>query len=359
MVRRDPMRRWVKRAALVSASLALAVAAILWLAARPLDAGPGAPDPAVTYLNGADRMAGALSEGYFDRAGPTLHYVTAGSGETIVFLHGFPSNWFSFARQIEAISPRYRVIAIDGLGAGRSAAPGNLQAYQLGTMSRQLIALLDHLGAERVHLVGHDWGAAFAFGLAQAYPQRVLSVTGIAAPPQNVLLEALAEDPVVRQQASYIERLKAANLALVALSAPRERAWKGAYEPLVKTGALSAVEGQLFRQAVRDPRRINAHINWYRANIPAPDEISAGSFWPSRGARLSMPALFIWGSQDRVFNPAYAQRTSRLSADLRRLEIPGAGHWPHVERPDLVTRAIQDLIDEANTQRKTGGGVKP
>lgn len=316
----------------------------------PVVADRATADPAVAFLNKKIPHNNRLSEGYFKHKGQTLHYVAGGSGEVIVFLHGFPSFWFSFARQIEILSGRYRVIAIDGLGAGKSDAPTDPARYRLDAMSADVIALLDHLGVEKAHLVGHDWGAAFGFGLAQKHPDRFKTVTGLSAPPQSVLLEALSTNSFIRQRAGYIERIKRANPIAIVVTGGIKKVWTGAYEPLVKKGDITAQEGELFRQATSDPRRLNAHINWYRANIPAHDAIDDSDFWPSRSARLQVPAQMIWGENDAIFLADYVPMIGAISDKIVFKKIRGAGHWPHVEEADAVTTAIADWVDQGKSR---------
>lgn len=337
-------KRWrVILAATAGIALAGLVGWWSWLAQPVLHERAGA-DPAAVYLNRDDRMACRLKEGFFTHAGRTLHYVEAGTGEPIVFLHGFPSTWFSFLRQIESLAPRFRVIAIDGLGAGRSDGPVDASAYRLEAMASHVIALLDHLDIDRAHLVGHDWGAAFAFGLAQRHPSRVSTVTGIGAPPQSVILAALADDPRIRQRAAYIERLKRASpLALIVTGSSRS-VWTRSYAPLVERGRLTAPEGEIFRSATGSPRRLNAHINWYRANIPAPGAITEASFWPARNARIRAPALVIWGAQDPIFADSYAAAIVRIAEHAELMKIADTGHWPHIDQADKVTAAITKLV---------------
>ncbi len=324
-----------------------ALLAYIW-AQSPVTVDKDIADPAVAYLNQDGRLAGQMKEGYFASSGNSLHYVEAGSGDPIVFLHGFPSYWFSFARQIEALSSSHRIIAIDGLGAGRSDAPIDHGQYRLDTMADHVVALLDVLEIESAHLVGHDWGAAFAFGIAQRHPERVKSVTGIAAPPQEVLIEAMATSQEIRAKAAYVERLKRANSILIVATGGHKQVWKGAYEPLVSSGAMTPEEGAIFREVTSDPRRLNAHINWYRANIPAPDEIERSAYWPARRARLEMPALLIWGTQDRVFDPLYAELFLERGDMTRVLEIESVGHWPQFERAEIVTDAIKTIVEDAS-----------
>lgn len=322
----------------------------LW-AIQPISIDREQPDPAVEFL--ASRVTDEIRyrEGFFEHGSTTLHYVEVGTGETIVFLHGFPSFWLSLVRQIEYFSNNYRVIAVDGLGAGKSDAPSDVDLYKLEAMSAHLGALMDHVGEEQFHLVGHDWGSAFAIGFAQRYPQRVLSVTGISAPAVNASLYALESDAKARESAAYVEQFKQANpLLLIALRAG-DAIYDGAYRPLVDDEKLLPEEGALFRNATSNPKRINSHINWYRANIPHPDELKESDFWPSRDARVEMPALYIWGEDDPIYNQVATDRILTLSDQGRILIFPEIGHWPHVRKAGEVNVAIAEHIAAASANQ--------
>ncbi len=301
-------------------------------------------DPAIVYLNKDSWAAVQFRQANFEFEGRTLNYIEAGKGETILFLHGFPSYWFSLSPQMRAFKDDYHVVAIDGLGAGSSDAPLDVSEYTLEKMATHVAALLDHLGAEKAHFVGHDWGSAFAFGLAQRFPERVLTVTGMSAPPMNAVLDALEEDREAREIAGYVEKLKQANPLLIMALGADKQVCQGAYEPLVAKKFLNKTEGKLFCDATGNAKRIDAHINWYRANIPSPDDIEDSDYWPSKTARIVAPALLIWGKDDRVFAPKYVAKIEKLSDHLKKLPLEGVDHWPHIERQQQVTEAIRQHI---------------
>lgn len=307
-----------------------------------------APDPAVALFNQHYADERTLKESYFEHQGNSLHYVEGGEGETVLFLHGFPSYWFSLVRQIAALHRDYRVIAIDGLGAGKSDAPRGVEHYDLEAMAQHIIALIDHRGLEKVHLIGHDWGSALAIGLAQRYPGRVISVTGISAPPLNATLHALERDDSARATASYVERFKKANPALLVALGTADTIYGGAYRPLVEDWKLTMEEGELFRKATSDPRRTNAHINWYRANVPSPNHLAERDFWPARDARVTVPALYVWGENDPIYNQVAIDRLMELSDQPEFLTIPKVGHWPHVRTANVVNAAVSEHLSKAS-----------
>ncbi|MEO1045677.1 MAG: alpha/beta hydrolase [Pseudomonadota bacterium] len=332
----------------VTAFIILSVVVVFAWSSTGVSVDRDTSDPGVLLANRDVDRASQYREGYFAFAGTTLHYVEAGKGDMVLFLHGFPSYWPSFQRQMEALKADYHVVAIDGLGAGKSDAPQDVEAYKLEAMADHVFALIDHLGADQVHLVGHDWGSAFAIGLAQRYPKRVKSVIAFSAPPQNVILDILANVPEERATFAYVEQFKRAHPAILLAMGIEQSIWDGAYGPLVEAGHLSEEEGALFRQATSDPKRIDAHINWYRANIPSPDAVSESDYWPARQARVVAPALYIWGSDDPIFSQLAIDKMEALSDQSELMILEDVGHWPHVERAKEVNAALRAHIAAAS-----------
>lgn len=92
--------------------------------------------------------------------GVTLHLVEAGrvGDPLLVLLHGFPEFWWAWRHQITPLAQAgYHVVAPDLRGYNASEAPREIAAYHLDTLAADVVALADAYGAERVHLVGHDW----------------------------------------------------------------------------------------------------------------------------------------------------------------------------------------------------------
>ncbi len=325
------------------------IVALSW-SAIPLRTGFGSPDPALVFANHNRPASEMWKESYFSHNGLNLHYIEAGepSAETVLFVHGFPQFWYSFHHQIRGLSEHYRVIAIDGLGAGLSDAPSNINAYKLDNMAKHIAALLTQLKVKKVHLVGHDWGGALVFGFAQKYPQQISSVTSISAPPQNIMLELLRKSSHQRSASDYVEKLKAANPLLLKLLRAPAKLWTNLYLPLVENGKISLEQGRLMLNATGKVKRFDAHINWYRANFPKPDDIKESDYWPSQYATLQVPAMLIWGSEDRVFDESFIQDLERSSRRLTVLRMDGVGHSPHLEQAEKVTTAINDFIKESN-----------
>ena len=91
----------------------------------------------------------------------TLHYVSAGTGDPVVLLHGWPQTWYMWRKVIPTLAERYRVIAPDMRGLGQSSRPA--EGYDKKTIAADIVELVhDHLGLGPVYLVGHEWGGPLA-----------------------------------------------------------------------------------------------------------------------------------------------------------------------------------------------------
>jgi len=305
------------------------------------------PDPAVTFANTNRSGDIAYKEGYFGSGQARLHYVEAGEGPLVILYHGFPSFWYSWFDQMEALKEKYRVVAVDGLGSGLSAKPQNLEPYDIANLAAQLDALSRQLGGdEKYILVGHDWGSVLALSYAQAYPHRLQKVIGMNAPPLNMFLKFLKTSPEQQQRSSYMVRIKNTAFQQLQKTGGGKRIAEGAYANLLKRGDLTPEETALFHDALSCPESMYAAMNWYRANIPAWENISGEDMWPSPDATIDLPTLVIWGEKDRVAVPELVEQLATSSRNLKFVNLPGLNHWTSMEQPDQATKAILDFLAE-------------
>src|ERR1700686_2107136 len=118
-----------------------------------------------------------------DTNGIRLRVALAGQGPLVILIHGFPESWYSWRHQIPALADAgYRVAAPDMRGYGGSDKPPAIEAYSIKNMCADIGGLIAALGAERAIVVGHDWGAAIAYGTALFHPERVRAVAGLSVP---------------------------------------------------------------------------------------------------------------------------------------------------------------------------------
>jgi pimeloyl-ACP methyl ester carboxylesterase len=279
--------------------------------------------------------------------GVELHVAELGSGPPVVLCHGFPELWYSWRHQLPALAAAgYRAVAPDMRGYGGSSIPADPEAYDLLSVCQDLLGLLDDLGEDRGVFVGHDWGAAAVWQLAQAYPARVCAVVAMSVPftprapaaPIGLLRGGLGED-------FYIVWFQHPGVADAALSRDVRRTltaraqWTAQWSREDDQPPLPAwLTEEDLRVYVEGFERtgFTGGLNYYR-NIDRTWELTAHL----AGRRIEQPALFISGSRDPVGRFMPAEIMNGWVTDLReRVIVAGAGHWVQQERPSEVNEAL-------------------
>jgi pimeloyl-ACP methyl ester carboxylesterase len=111
---------------------------------------------------------------HIDSGGVDIHVEVTGAGRPVVLLHGFPDSGRLWRNQVAALSAAgFMVIVPDLRGYGDSAKPASVEEYSMLFLAGDVLAILDHLGVDRAHLVGHDWGSALVWTMASLAPDRV------------------------------------------------------------------------------------------------------------------------------------------------------------------------------------------
>lgn len=261
-------------------------------------------------------------------------YRRRGSGVPVVLLHGFPELAVSWAPLAARLDPRWDLWIPDLRGYGQSWAPPERRAYRLSRLREDVLALVAATGADRVHLVGHDWGGAIAWEFAGRHPERLASLSVVNCPPLELLLRTCLKRPAQLRRSWYIAAFQIPGLAeRWVRKDPRafmRRALKG-----------TAARREAFTDEVLAPYEAQAAerglpgLNYYRA---------APRRWRWKGPVVERPVHLVWGLEDRALGPwfadpaAYADR----AANLRVSTLPGVGHWVPHEAPDELARLLPE-----------------
>ncbi len=120
---------------------------------------------------------------YIQSNGIRMRVAEMGEGPAVLFAHGWPESWYSWRHQLQALSAAgYRAIAPDMRGYGSTDAPADVATYNLATLAADMVGVLDALGIEQAHMVGHDWGSPVAAHSVLFHPQRFISLTLMSVP---------------------------------------------------------------------------------------------------------------------------------------------------------------------------------
>ncbi|WP_296744117.1 alpha/beta hydrolase [Mesorhizobium sp.] len=272
--------------------------------------------------------SGAVFESRFASNGNVkLHYIAAGSGPPIVFLHGFPDHGLGWRNQIEALCGSFRVLAPDLRGFGQSDAPqGHAHYLMLPHLVEDVVAVLVAEQVSQASVVGHDWGGLIAWWLAMRVPQAVRHLVVLSTPHPRNYLRALA-DPANAGYFAYMRLFQEAGVA--ALPAPDELAsW------VADEADRQALEASLRRS---DPE---AMLGYYRANIPLGRVPDIGQL-----PLIKAPTLAIFGTHDPYVPASAFDDTFREVDNITSLiSLPGAGHFIHHQAAGFVTREIENWV---------------
>jgi len=279
-----------------------------------------------------------------------IHYVTAGDGPVILFVHGFPEFWYAWRDQLKEFSRTHRAVALDLRGYNLSDKPADVKDYRATHVIEDLRQLIDHLGARPCVVVAHDWGGAAAWGLAAEHPEYVSRLVIINSPHAIPFARALKSDP---------EQIAASQYMLLFRNPKAERVLsENNYERLA--GMLRSEFGGIggewptdadleqYRAAWSQPGALTGGLNYYRASPVHPKasdapgatalDLDPGQF------RVSVPTLVIWGEQDKALRPVLLHGLDEVVPDLTIRRIPHGSHWVAHEHPEEVNRLIREFI---------------
>jgi pimeloyl-ACP methyl ester carboxylesterase len=246
-------------------------------------------------------------------------------GPVVVLLHGFPQRNDSWDAVIDRLTAEgYRCLAPNQRGYSPGARPSRRRGYRTSELVADVGALIDASGARRVHLVGHDWGAAVAWGVAADMPERLATVSPISVPHPAAFLKSI---PTSRQGLAswYMYFFQLPRIPEWALM--RRNGGVASYF-LRRTGQTpAAIERDV--HAMREPGALRAWINWYRAILLTDPRATNG--------KISVPTLYVWSDHDVALLPKAAHATARYVSGEYRFEIlPGVSHWIPEEQPDQL-----------------------
>jgi pimeloyl-ACP methyl ester carboxylesterase len=278
----------------------------------------------------AVRRPGRLEVRLTGPGGKRLSSLQAGHGEPVLMLHGLGATKASFLPTINALASTYRVIALDLPGFGDAEKPF-AAAYDAAFFARFVAQALDWLDLERAHVIGHSMGGRVALELSLERPERVQSLT--------LLTPSLAwRRP--RQWAPYL-RLVRPELGLLQ-PAPR-----AIVDPLVRRmvpgaqSGWSAVGVDEFLRGFLNPRGRAAFYAAAR-NIYLEEPIGPKGLWDRLGG-VKAPALFVWGTRDRLVPAAFARHVERAVRHAQHVELDCA-HVPQFERPHELHAAVSRFL---------------
>ena len=274
----------------------------------------------------------------------TLHYRRAGQGAPLVLLHGYPQNGNCWHALAPRFAERFDVIVPDLRGYGRSDAPEDTaldpQGYTKRTMARDIAGLLDALGIEAAHILGHDRGARVAYRMALDLPERVRHLGILEILPTAAYWDAMdAAFSMAVYHWTFLAQPHPVPEMLIA-GAPRDyvshtlASWT--LDKSLAPFAPEALESYLAQ--AEDPARIHAMCADYRAGARTDRALDEED--RKAGRRIAAPLRCLFSEGGFAARHGDPEGVWRGWAESVETGTCRAGHFVPEENPDAVLDAM-------------------
>jgi len=270
---------------------------------------------------------------HYRRGELTFDVIDAGpaDGPVVVLLHGFPQFNTSWNAVIDRLTAkRYRCLAPNQRGYSPGARPKRRRDYKTTELVEDVRALIDASGAERVHLVGHDWGAAVAWGAAYELSDRIASMTSFSVPHPAAFLKGwvTSRQGLMSWYMYFFQLPWLPERLLLGADGKGARALKA-----MESGGQSPENAERDIKAMTEPGVLTAALNWYRA-------IFLGN--PRSVGKISVPTMYVWSDEDIALAEKPARDTAKYVTGDYRFEVLHGSHWI----PDQQSDKAADLLLE-------------
>ncbi|MGI8554886.1 MAG: alpha/beta fold hydrolase, partial [Pyrinomonadaceae bacterium] len=273
--------------------------------------------------------------------GVRLHYATAGAGDKlVVLLHGFPEFWLSWRQQIIALSHDYTVVAPDMRGYNLSDKPSGVEEYKIEKLVDDVMGLIRHFGREQAAVVGHDWGAAVAWAVAQNHPEAVWKLCAMQIPPARIWRKNQTLKQFLTSWYMFFLQIPKLPEWLMSLNDYAFLA-DALKKSTAKPGVFTDEKIAEYKRAWSEPDALTAMINYYRANV------FSRLLKPQPEKKITVPTLFIYGEKDHAVLPeTVAGVGAMIDAPFSEIRIPDSGHGVQQEAAEIVTDAVREFWAE-------------
>lgn len=264
----------------------------------------------------------------------------------LLLLHGFPEYSGAWEELACALQDRFYCVAPDQRGYGQSYCPTDVRDYRTGVLAADMAAILRALGAPCA-VLGHDWGAATAYGLAMFFPDLVshlIILNGVHPVPFQ---RAIAAGGAQTAASQYIHLLRSPEA--------ESKLGAGEYDTLLRLFSanmdLSWLSGDrlaTYKAEWSRPGRLTGMLNWYRASplkvaLPGQPLTDLPEIDPTR-VQVVCPHLLVWGLNDTALLPDSRAGLDTFAAQLTIRELEDCDHWLHHQRAGDIAEHIKTFL---------------
>ena len=259
-------------------------------------------------------------------------YVDVRSADhAFLFLHGFPDTKEVWLPVIKRISDQ-GVLAPDLPSFGDSDIVADSQ-MRIQSIADKIVALIDTTGITTVTIVSHDWGTVVGCEVQKRMGNRVAAMIIANGPHPSVYAKLILESPAQREISKYInyfcldgaaDRLLRNNMQALKMFHPFDN----------QSGSSSEIQ---FESKWSDPRRLNACLGIYRANLSLMNDSE------SPMSVLSCPVRVFWGKRDHSLVIEHVNELRAVCSSAYVSKVVDAGHWAFLEKVDEFSNFVLGL----------------
>jgi pimeloyl-ACP methyl ester carboxylesterase len=273
--------------------------------------------------------------------GRTLAYRRVGSGPSLICHGGGPGFSGLYLQNVGGLDQDFELVLPDPRGTGGSDRPADVRAYSNEDYANDVEELREHLGLERINLLGHSHGGVVAMDYAALFPDRVdkLVLASTLARFQEEQVAAMDAGMEAKSGEPWYDDARAA----------LEAEQAGDFETDEELGELALREFPFYFARYGDKER--AYLDSLRADTPNADTLRYFNeeVFPAFDLRpqleqITAPTLVITGEEDFITGPVCADEIEQSLRDVRKVLIPGAGHFVFVETPEAFREAVRDFL---------------
>ncbi|MCE8008432.1 alpha/beta hydrolase [Aestuariivita sp.] len=269
----------------------------------------------------------------------------AADAPVLLMLHGFPEFGGAWEALALRLADRFHCIAPDQRGYGRTGGPDDVRAYTASALTRDMAELVTGLGSGPVTVLGHDWGAAVAYGLAMWHAPlvaRLIIANGVHPVPFQ---RALAAGGAQAEASQYILWLRQDG-SEDALAENDFAKLKQLFSAHMDMSWLTGDTLEAYHTEWARPGRMKTMVHWYRASPlivaePGVPHTDLPDF-PLDRLQVRQPHLLIWGENDTALLPEATDGLEDFAPDLTRVTLAGADHWLAHQKPDRLAQIIAE-----------------
>lgn len=277
-----------------------------------------------------------------------LHCVTQGEGELVILLHGFPEFWYSWRFQIPALARYFKVVVPDLRGYNDSDKPNS--GYDLDTLCADIQGLIESFGYARAHIVGHDWGGAIAWHLAQKFPQYLNRLAILNAAPAQRLMQEMVSNLDQLRRSWYVFAFQVPGIPEWLIQQNLKEYVKALFQgQAVRKGVFSTENTEIYRNALEKPGALHAALSYYRQMLSPWNWLKDFGRTPNP---VTAPTLVLWGEEDTLLSQNLTKDLDQLIIAPYELKlIPHCGHWVQQEAPQTVNRELITFLRQTEGKR--------